>query len=213
VDVTRDGRYILYQGEGKIWRIDADGRNPRQLTFGALDVHPASSADSRLVIYASFPGWSPGSGGKPELWEVPIDGGTPIELSTVPASMPKVSPDGKWIGFVYLAGPNFARRELGVMPAEPGAPVKLFENVPPVWYDITWAPDGKALDFGVITEGVGNLWRQPLDGSPPRQITHFNIGQTFDMAWSPDGQRLAIARGQTIREVVLIGKRSADQDH
>lgn len=56
VAATPDGRYILYQSEGKIWRMNSDGSDPRQLTPGNLDVHPVASRESKWVLYASFKG-------------------------------------------------------------------------------------------------------------------------------------------------------------
>ena len=52
---------------------------------------------------------------------------------------------------------------------------------------------------------VANLWRQPLDGKPGKQITNFNselIGDSF--AWSFDKSKLAVIRGHVDSDVVLI---------
>ena len=157
-------------------------------------------------MYASFPNWSPGLGGKSTIWRVPIDGGQAIQLSDALGSEPKASPDGRWIGFLYFPGddPQYARRALALIDKDGGPPVKTFGNLPTFSYDIAFAPDSRAIDFGAVTQGVGNLWRQPLDGGAPYPVTHFNIGQTYDMAWSMDGRQLAIARGKTTRNVVLM---------
>ena len=37
-----------------------------------------------------------------------------------------------------------------------------------------WAPDESGLDYVVTRNGVSNIWRQPLTGGPPVQITHFS---------------------------------------
>ena len=52
--------------------------------------------------------------------------------------------------------------------------------------------------------GVGNLWAQPLNGGPPTQITDFKSDRIFDYAWSRDGKQLAVSRGKTTRDVVLL---------
>jgi len=49
-----------------------------------------------------------------------------------------------------------------------------------------------------------NIWRQPLDGSAPRQLTHFTSDRIFSFAWSRDGKRLAVSRGTVSGDVVLI---------
>jgi Tol biopolymer transport system component len=54
-------------------------------------------------------------------------------------------------------------------------------------------------------EGLAyNLWDQPLDGGPPRQITDFKEGDIFAFAWSRDGKRLAIVRGSRSNDIVMI---------
>ncbi len=160
--VTRDGKYMVYQSEGKIWRSDIGGGNALQLTHGARDVHPDPSADSRFVVYASFTDWSPGIAGMPTLWKVPINGGTPIQLSSAPASIPKVSPDGKLIAFEYFPGadPQLSPELIAVMNFEGGPPTRIFDRLPPVASEVYWEPDGKALQFVVLNKRVGNIWRQ-----------------------------------------------------
>lgn len=51
---------------------------------------------------------------------------------------------------------------------------------------------------------MGNVWGQPLAGGPLRQITDFKSDKIFDYAWSRDGKKLAISRGRTSRDVVLL---------
>ncbi len=52
--------------------------------------------------------------------------------------------------------------------------------------------------------GVSNLWIQPLDGGPARQITDFKEGVIFSYDWSADGKRIYLSRGSETRDVVLI---------
>ena len=58
-----------------------------------------------------------------------------------------------------------------------------------------WAPDESGLDYVVTRNGVSNIWRQPLTGGPPVQITRFSVGRIFSFAWSPDGQWLSLGIG------------------
>ena len=102
---TSDGRYIVYQQqEANIWRVRGDGSEPIQLTHGRHDVHPALSPDGKSVIYASFADWTPGIGGEPTLWRVPIDGGEAVQVTQQPTSIPSVSPDGKQIVCIHFPG-------------------------------------------------------------------------------------------------------------
>ena len=65
-------------------------------------------------------------------------------------------------------------------------------------------PDSKAVAYPIRESGVDNLWAQPLDGASGRRITSFNAEQISTFAWSPDGKSLAILRGHTDSDVVLI---------
>jgi len=56
-----------------------------------------------------------------------------------------------------------------------------------------------------VTGGAANLWRQPIDGGPPTQVTHYTGGDLIAAhAWSPDGKLLAMVRAVTARDVVVI---------
>ena len=44
-----------------------------------------------------------------------------------------------------------------------------------------------------------------LDGSAPRQLTHFTDGRSIsDFAWSHYGKRLAIVRISTANDIILL---------
>ncbi|MGH9510405.1 MAG: TolB family protein, partial [Terriglobales bacterium] len=64
--------------------------------------------------------------------------------------------------------------------------------------------DGRGLDYAEVRNGVSNVWRQPLSGGKPRQVTQFGEDRIFNGAWSPDGKQLAVARGRWRSDVVLI---------
>ena len=68
---------------------------------------------------------------------------------------------------------------------------------------IAWTPDGAGFIY--VTGTPQNLWIEPLDGKPPRQLTHFTDDrQIADAAWSRDGTRLAIARTTQTSDIVLF---------
>jgi Tol biopolymer transport system component len=71
-------------------------------------------------------------------------------------------------------------------------------------FEIRWAPDGKALDYHLTRAGASNIWRQALAGGPPKQITNFKSDRIFSFDWSRDGKQLALARGSTSSDVILI---------
>jgi Tol biopolymer transport system component len=52
--------------------------------------------------------------------------------------------------------------------------------------------------------GVSNIWIQPLDDSPARQLTDFKSDRIFSFDWSRDGKWLALSRGPEERDVVMM---------
>jgi eukaryotic-like serine/threonine-protein kinase len=203
--LTRDGRYIVYQQDPHIWRLNSDGTNPTQLTHGRLDVHPEVSPDGKTVVFASFADWAPGIGGEPTLWRVPIDGGEATQIAPQPASIPSVSPDGKQIACIHFPGkdPRISSSLLAVMQADGSGGFTIFQRTPSAGTTLSWSPDGKAIDFVMSAHGVRNIWRQPLNGGPPAQITHFDRDDLIHFSWSREG-RLLCTRGVTTRSAIII---------
>jgi Tol biopolymer transport system component len=67
-----------------------------------------------------------------------------------------------------------------------------------------FSPDGKAIVYDIIDKGIGNLWWQPLDGSPGHQITNFTSGTINTFRWSPDSKSLAVTRMHDTSDVVVL---------
>jgi Tol biopolymer transport system component len=65
-------------------------------------------------------------------------------------------------------------------------------------------PDGKAFAYGIFDNSVSNIWVQPLDRSAPRALTNFTSEEVRDFNWSADGKELAVVRGHTDSDVVLL---------
>jgi eukaryotic-like serine/threonine-protein kinase len=211
--VTPDGRYIVFstwRGDRRnLWRMNLDGSNPVQLTSGLVDSFPSVTPDSRWVVYSGP------SGVKPVLWKVSIDGGTPTQISDHVATMGAVSPDGKFIAFTYPESPDMLAppNRLAVMPFEDQGETKIF-TVPSSGTVLTvlrWAPDGKSVLYTNTASNVTNVWSQPVDGGPLKQVTDFKEMLITGFSWSRDGKQLACTRGNLVRDAVLI--RDLRQEH
>ena len=89
-----------------------------------------------------------------------------------------------------------------ILPAGGGEPLALYdfhsESTSP------WGPEGDSLYHVETRDGVMNVYLMPLDGGEPRQLTHFTEGEIFNYDVSPDHTRLVIARGEILRDIVLI---------
>jgi len=198
--VSPDGRYIVWSssptGRRHIWRMDIDGANPRQLTSGSNEWQPEYTPDGKWLVYQAM-GYS--------LWKTPTDGGAPTQLTGGLSSRPAIALDGKWVAFNRLDEASGQWR-IAVIRFEGGSPHKIF-NVPSssIYRAIRWTPDGRGVAYPITLGSVSNIWTQPLDGGPPRQLTDFKDQLIFDFAWSRDGKQLALSRGVVNSDVVLIG--------
>ena len=72
------------------------------------------------------------------------------------------------------------------------------------------SPSAKSLDTLHFLEdlekrdGVHNIWRQPLDGAAPTQITNFTEDLIYNYDLFADDARLIVSRGLKTRDIVLI---------
>jgi Tol biopolymer transport system component/DNA-binding winged helix-turn-helix (wHTH) protein len=195
-----DGRYIVFQSfynnQNNIWRIDADGKNLIQLTNGdAANNSPDISPDGQWVYYTST------IADQFSIWKVSINGGAAIRVfGSDKAISPSASPDGRLIAVHYEWDPK-ASSKVGIVSAETGQRLKLFD-IAAFRRILRWTSDSKSLVY--IQKNSPNLWEQPIDGKPPRQLTNFDLEQTWNFALSPDNQRVAFARGSINTESVLI---------
>jgi Tol biopolymer transport system component len=70
--------------------------------------------------------------------------------------------------------------------------------------EVQFTPDSKALVYIIGEKGSQNLWMQPLDGSPGRQITQFQGDEIQFFLYSPDGKSLGVMRTHREADVVLL---------
>jgi serine/threonine protein kinase len=205
--VSPDNRFIVFHsnrsGVFQVWRMDRDGSNPVQLTFGNSESHwPQFSADGKSVIYQHFE-----AGVSSTIWRIPIEGGTPAKVTDGFAVRPAVSPDGKWLGFWHNDGKGNTPWRLGIFSFESGKQIRTFELAPTVqvrWDSLLrWSADSKSLTYVDNRGGMENIWGQPIDGGPARQLTDFKDRDVFSYDWSREGS-LVVSKGVITSDVVLI---------
>jgi eukaryotic-like serine/threonine-protein kinase len=199
VAISPDGSFIVYvstHDSSHLWRMNLSGGNPRQLTFGDIEISPQISPDGAWIVYTA------GIAYKPVLMRIPVAGGAPVAITDKQSIYPKISPDGKLIAYQYWDEQSDSPPRTQIIHFSGGAPIKSFVFQPQ--QTIRWSQDGSGLIFIQTRAGTSNLWKQPLDGSAPTQLTDFEAELIYNYAWSRDGKQLACVRGSDVTDVVLI---------
>ena len=200
-----DGKHIVYQAaeneQINIWRIDANGSNPVQIAATRFTAFPHCSPDGQWVTYIRDDPHGlylvPSSGGiQPKLLPIPSSGGL-VGFSTL-------SPDSKLILYHWQNPDNMGSRAKMNVASVQGGPVMYSFEFPTGGGEAVWSPDGRAIDYSITRGGVSDIWRQPLSGGAPKQLTHFPSGKIYNFAWSTDGKFLAAARGSVTADIVLL---------
>jgi len=198
-----DGRYIVLllglhrNSTVNVWRADSSGGNLKQLSQGKADNFPVCAPDSKSVFYLE--------GGTGQVMQVPIDGGAPRKVSDLNvAGFFDVSPDGHTLAFATIDHAAGHEERLALVAVDSGLLVKKIEFQRPRMGLVHFSRDGKSVIYPTQENNADNLWQQPLDGSPGRQLTSFQSEHIWDYHWSPDGTKLGVVRGHTDSDVVLI---------
>ncbi len=199
--------FTAHGPDGTLWRVDASGTNPVQLTHGELDYSPVCSGDGKWVYYADA--------AHSRLMRVPLAGNGPGEV--VPGTTVRnailgsyvfgLSPDAKRLAFlVSIVDPatKAVSNKIAVLDIGSGKPARLINPDPRAVGGPIFSPNGKMLTYEIAEGGVNNIWVQPLNGSPGHQLTHFTSEQMGEFRWSPDGRELAVSRGHTNSNIVLL---------
>ncbi|HEX6729571.1 MAG TPA: winged helix-turn-helix domain-containing protein [Pyrinomonadaceae bacterium] len=197
---TADGRYIIFSsnrsGVLQIWRMESDGSNAIQLTNGAGHSLPEVSPDGRWIFFNSVDDWG--------LWKMSIDGGEPTRLTNGHAIHPTVSPDGNLIACVGKGKGKSPK--LLILSSVDGKILQELQigSLRLSAYRLRWSEDGRSLLFAASRAGVANVYRQSLAGGAPQKLVVFDEDDIYDFGYSPDGQQLAVTRGDYQFDVVLL---------
>ena len=182
-----------------IWRINADGSGPVQLTDGKQDWWPVCSRDQKWVYYADY--------SDSKIHRVPLDGpGKSQAVLDLPhgysiAAALSFSADGKTLA-VALLDRQLRATKIALFDLSSSSPPRLLDASRPS--SLRFTPDGRSVLYATRQNGVDNVWMQPVDGSAGRQVTDFKAGQIWSVDLSPDGKNLAVLHGQYVADVVLL---------
>jgi eukaryotic-like serine/threonine-protein kinase len=197
-----DGRYVVFRRVSRagsaavhLWRMDANGTNPVELTKGQNDRAPICTRDGKWVYYTD-------QADRQTVKRVPIAGGPSETVVNESLSQFDLSPDGKWIASIEV-GEADHKLKIRLDPAAGGGPT-LVDADPRMSSAVRFSPDGKSVVYVVREKGVDNLWTQALDGTGRKQLTSFDRDLIFQYAYSLDGKQIAIERGSIEADAFLL---------
>ena len=203
VSACGDGRYLVFRqlartsaASSNLWRMNIDGSDQRQLTSGLSDHTPACSKDGRWVYYVD-------NNDNHYLKRVSIDGGRPETIVNFSVGYYALSADGKQVASLEVRELDH-KMMLRLDSTEAHHMVYHDMDQRALEEGLAFSPDGKAVVYLVREKGVDNLWAQPLDGSAAKPLTHFTADKIFRFNYSPDGSQIAIERGESESDVVLL---------
>ena len=200
--VSPDGTRVVFlsdrRGTMDLFTVNVDGSNANRLTDSGFAVDPEWTRDGKWIIYLGY-GSEPG---KVVLYKMPSEGGDGVRLREINANGPRVSPDGKRLlhGAYYEDERKWKQDIISLETGE----VEWSQYIEGA-SEHDWSPDGSAIIYSKHTDGVDNLWRQPLDGGDPEMITDFTEREgIISFRFSRDGKQIALSKGLTTSDIVLL---------
>ncbi len=184
---TSDGKWLIYNSGGRLYKIPAKGGTPDVIDTGFADRcnndHGLSPDGKTIVI--SDQSQDPHQS---IIYTLPLEGGTPKRITDhFPSYWHGWSPDGKTLAYCAQRDGKFG---IFTIPAEGGAETRLtatdgLDDGP------EYSPDGNYIYFNSDRSGRMQIWRMRPDGSDLEQVTNDEFNNWFPH-FSPDGKRMVI---------------------
>jgi Tol biopolymer transport system component/DNA-binding winged helix-turn-helix (wHTH) protein len=204
-----DGHYLLLYDEqhGRLGLIRYDSTDgAKYLLTDDDDSNATFSANGQWIAFTRLHDDT-------SIWRVPISGGQPARITLDPGvnTTPAISRDGRFVAYFRSRRDTNgkATTDIAIVDSQGGHDLKQFKidaqrlqhvaNTRP-----QWSSDGSSIYFVRLKDGASNIWKQPIDGSEPTQITQFSSGRIYNFAFSPDEKQIAISYGPYNRDAVMI---------
>ena len=143
--------------------------------------HPRYSPDGTRIAFVSR------RSGTQEIWLCADDGSNPVRLTSMEGPIvvgPQWSPDGRRIAFFATTG-RAGTYATYLADAERGRPSRITRTEGELEALPSWARDGRSLYLASGRSGSLQIWKMPLEGGEPVQLTK---GGGAEAAESPDGR-------------------------
>jgi len=180
---SRDGSTLLFNQDGKIYRMPLSGASPVLVPTAPEDHcnndHGISPDGTSIAISAQ-------SGAKhlSSIFVLPIEGGTPRPITlNSPSYWHSWSPDGKTLAFTGERDGNF---DIYAIPVTGGQETRL-TTTPGLDDGPEYSSDGQFIYFNSERSGRMQIWRMKPDGSDQEQVLSDETNDWFPHI-SPDGK-------------------------
>lgn len=182
-----DGKNLLYNSGGLLYRISTEGGTPEQIDTGFAtrcnNDHGISPDGTTLVISDQSQGDH-----QSLIYTLPITGRTPTLITPQsPSYWHGWSPDGKTLAYCAQREGAF---NIYTIPAIGGAETRLtstrgLDDGP------EYSPDGAFIYFNSDRTGLMQIWRMKTDGSEQKQVTFDTYNNWFAHP-APDGRYITL---------------------
>ncbi len=180
---TRDGRTLIYNGAGRLWRIPVEGGTPQAIETGALRLNNdhGISPDGTLLALSGA------ESGQSQIFTVPITGGTPKQIvSARPSYWHGWSPDGKTLAYCAQRQGEY---DIYTVPVG-GGEEKRITTAPGLDDGPDYSPDGQWIYINSERSGLMRIWRIRPDGSVQELVSDGPPTADWFAHPSPDGKHI-----------------------
>ena len=183
---TRDGKALIFNREGHLYRFDLEDRTPVLIDTGEVvannNDHVISFDGSMLGVSSHLA--TENLGYHSIVYTVPLTGGKPKQITpTGPSYLHGWSPDGKFLVYTGMRNGEF---DIYRIPADGGDEIQL-TTAPGLSDGPEYTPDGRYIYFNSVRSGRMQIWRMKPDGSEQEQLTDDEYNNWFPHI-SPDGK-------------------------
>ena len=184
---TRDGRHLIFNHKGRLYRIPPAGGEPQAIDSGPLlrlNNDHGISPDGTLLAVSD----QSRSDRLSRIYTLPLAGGPQVLITERgPSYWHGWSPDGGTLAFCAERDGEF---DIYTVPAAGGAEKRLttakgLDDGP------DYSPDGRFIYFNSERSGRMQVWRMKPDGSDQTQVTSDEWSNWFPHP-SPDGKWLVL---------------------